>query len=821
MIGKIIRGTNALGLVEYLMSAFDQAGRERSAVTCLGGTIAGSVPREVAAQFELLSSLRPTLNATVMHLMLRWTATDHLTIEQQSDMAALHAEALGYQHWCAFGHDDHVHIVASRVNGDGSVVSDSCDWSRAETSVRALEKQFGLKEIECSHLLDRSRRETHKAAPSAAELALAEKGVPSIRLQLQQAIDAALGDGATFATFVDRLQAAGIEVRPNLQSTKRLSGLSFLLDGSEMKGSSLGKSYSLNQLIRKGLDYDEKRDCDVARECICRSEARGDKTGDGQGAVRNAADFDGDPSHDRKPASSHNARGTGDHDLRRGGEEHPDRREPASAVDLERRPNDLAELTDILQKGRAGIGHQSGKVGHGIGQTERDPAKTGHESRGLRGNHRDEATPVPVVADNHRRGTGLAGANSSGVRVGRSRASGRAGLTLGGTASGAGSLDFEAMDGSETGEEALRKWARNTERSMRRLLAAENALIASNNSSEPALLVFPMLRRLTALARIEAPNDPTVKQIREQVRGFDCPQLEIGVLPPRHRADLRPERTRVFSPGKLCEPRTIAWLRRMNALDRDIFCRPAQRKDGLLEPLVLIDDLSLGMVARMRDEALPLAICVESSPGRFHGWVRVSHQPISVEQAQVVARELARRYGGDPAAARWNQYGRLAGFTNRKKERRSARGAPFARLRSAAAEVASGGAALLAYTQRQLDQEQSQTRREPATRSMSGMSSRSSPPVATFIDARERVSVLRPDGSCDQSAADFGAACSMLEHGFDPEQVVAALLDGSPDVFERHTDAAAYARRTVEAAQRRVAAISTDNTVNPPALRPR
>jgi hypothetical protein len=42
----------------------------------------------------------------------------------------------------------------------------------------------------------------------------------------------------------------------------------------------------------------------------------------------------------------------------------------------------------------------------------------------------------------------------------------------------------------------------------------------------------------------------------------------------------------------------------------------------------------------------------------------------------VIARQLACRYGGDPASADWCHLGRLAGFTNQKPARRDLRGYP-------------------------------------------------------------------------------------------------------------------------------------------------
>src|SRR5713101_646555 len=61
------------------------------------------------------------------------------------------------------------------------------------------------------------------------------------------------------------------------------------------------------------------------------------------------------------------------------------------------------------------------------------------------------------------------------------------------------------------------------------------------------------------------------------------------------------------------------------------------------------------------------------------------------------ARGLVERFGGDPASADWRHFGRLAGFTNPKQERRLASGLqPFARLRSANGRVYSKAAEFLA-----------------------------------------------------------------------------------------------------------------------------
>jgi hypothetical protein len=62
----------------------------------------------------------------------------------------------------------------------------------------------------------------------------------------------------------------------------------------------------------------------------------------------------------------------------------------------------------------------------------------------------------------------------------------------------------------------------------------------------------------------------------------------------------------------------------------------------------------------------------------------------------LAAKELARRFGGDPSSADWRNFGRLAGFTNQKPERRLETGLPpFVRLRECTGHVYSAAAEFL------------------------------------------------------------------------------------------------------------------------------
>jgi len=121
--------------------------------------------------------------------------------------------------------------------------------------------------------------------------------------------------------------------------------------------------------------------------------------------------------------------------------------------------------------------------------------------------------------------------------------------------------------------------------------------------------------------------------------------------------------------------KSLLWLRRENLNRGHIYVRPAG-----VHGLSLVDDLKADALARMKAEGFEPAAVVETSPGNLQVWLK--HGETLDEAASTrAAKLLAQRYGGDPGSADWRHFGRLAGFTNPKPNRRLASGLqPFARL---------------------------------------------------------------------------------------------------------------------------------------------
>jgi hypothetical protein len=137
--------------------------------------------------------------------------------------------------------------------------------------------------------------------------------------------------------------------------------------------------------------------------------------------------------------------------------------------------------------------------------------------------------------------------------------------------------------------------------------------------------------------------------------------------------------------------KSLLWLRRENLNRGHIYVRPSGAHG-----LSLVDDLNADAIARMKAEGFKPAAAVETSPGNFQAWLK--HGQVLDEEASTrAAKLLAERFGGDLGSADWRHFGRLAGFTNPKPNRRLESGMqPFARLVEASGRVYSQAPAFIA-----------------------------------------------------------------------------------------------------------------------------
>jgi hypothetical protein len=238
-----------------------------------------------------------------------------------------------------------------------------------------------------------------------------------------------------------------------------------------------------------------------------------------------------------------------------------------------------------------------------------------------------------------------------------------------------------------------------------------------------------------------------------------------------------------------------------------VYFRPYAGRHNAGYILLDLDHPVPGILARLRAQGHAPCVVVETSPGRWQAWIRVSAAPLVPTLATRIAKRLAEIYGADRASADWRHLGRLTGFTNRKPERRQRDGlAPWVKLIYARACLARGGGALLDLAAAELATPKEHSAPIKATLQQSAAESLSTTGLdhtaleSLYRDCLNRLRILARYPSPDWSIADIWVAREFLATGTAPELVAAVLRHGSPSFPRRHADPEDYLRRTLRRA---------------------
>jgi hypothetical protein len=243
--------------------------------------------------------------------------------------------------------------------------------------------------------------------------------------------------------------------------------------------------------------------------------------------------------------------------------------------------------------------------------------------------------------------------------------------------------------------------------------------------------------------------------IRKQLRAMGREPFDIGILHPDGRMFLC-QRWRAKHIDSV-----LNWLRRENARGAHIYVRPSGS-----HTLSLIDDLSAEAITRMTDKGFQPALVVETSPQNFQVWLNHG-RTLDPKTSTWAAKELAKRFGGDPSSADWRHFGRLAGFTNRKPERRLENGlAPFVRLRQCVGRTYDAAKEFVEEVKSLVEK----ARAQRVARTTSGSTSIENRvrPLAEFHGA--------PRYAGDLHRADMAWALHAASHGLSEQQIRDELL---------------------------------------------
>ncbi|MDD4885336.1 MAG: RepB family DNA primase [Thiomonas sp.] len=239
--------------------------------------------------------------------------------------------------------------------------------------------------------------------------------------------------------------------------------------------------------------------------------------------------------------------------------------------------------------------------------------------------------------------------------------------------------------------------------------------------------------------------------------------------------------------------RSVPWLKRMNARGNDIYIRP----DGD-HGLVLVDDLKPDALERMQREGYAPAAILETSPGNFQAWVKLSDAPLSVAVRTRAARGLAQHYGGDLNSADGKHFGRLAGFTNQKPQHTRNHRQPYVLAHACSGTIARAAPAYLEQIAQRLDKaaaEQERRKRRDALQSARPGAGQG--PLQEYQRQAQRL-LAQYGADADLSRVDWMVATDMAKSGrFTLQDIETGIREGSPNVDSRKAGPVEdYARRT-------------------------
>ena len=230
---------------------------------------------DLTDEFKIVSSFRQDIKKPVFHAFLSLPKNEHLTDEQWQEIAKDYLKEMNidiekHQYICVRHNDtdqDHIHIVANRVGLDGSVWLGQHSAFNTIAACERLEVKHGLT------ITDGLKgQKSEVSAPTKNEIEMALRtGEKPARLVLQASLQAAMTGKPDLETFVERLQAVGIEPRFNVASTGNVAGCSFSVGDVAFKGSQLGKKFSWNTIKNKVI-YDKNRDDELVRSFSARKD---------------------------------------------------------------------------------------------------------------------------------------------------------------------------------------------------------------------------------------------------------------------------------------------------------------------------------------------------------------------------------------------------------------------------------------------------------------------------------------------------------------------------------------------------------------------
>lgn len=283
MIPVIYKKPSFLKTLQYVL------GKEDAAI--IQTNMAGKTPYEFNQQFLNTKYFNKAVKRQCAHLIISITHRpdyhEHLSDSQYCYVAQEYLKDMGYlpkdesiteaeSQYVAVRHHDrdheHLHIIASRIKLDGSLVRDSYDYFNSQVSTRRLAAELGLEVTPTTNksIANRLKQEYGIDTPISPNCSKSIRAVnskhktPTSKEIIREAIVEAIENSPNrdISTFIEHLEKSRVQVLPKLRE-KELLGFSYIHENVIIAGHQVYKPYSWKNLQAEfGFDYNLQRDYD-------------------------------------------------------------------------------------------------------------------------------------------------------------------------------------------------------------------------------------------------------------------------------------------------------------------------------------------------------------------------------------------------------------------------------------------------------------------------------------------------------------------------------------------------------------------------------
>lgn len=256
MVADIHKGSNLYGALAYNQDKIDNGKGQILEINRVFVPFDGQFRvSDCVRDFEQAMPSQIKTGKPVIHISLNPHPDDRLTDTQLVDISREYLEKLGFgrQPYMIFKHEDidrqHVHIISTRVRGDGSIISDSKDYERSRKITDALEKKYGL------HPKGESQKEAWQLSPVDVQAGNLKRQVANVIKPLSEMYRF---QSLTEYRALLSLYNIGIEKVEGSNNGNKYTGLVYsALDadgnraGKPLKSSLFGKSQGVELLEQK------------------------------------------------------------------------------------------------------------------------------------------------------------------------------------------------------------------------------------------------------------------------------------------------------------------------------------------------------------------------------------------------------------------------------------------------------------------------------------------------------------------------------------------------------------------------------------------